>query len=215
MSGSTCSAAAESVSLLLPAPVWYEKGTYLESSTSGNKICRHFEALCPQNIRIGGRSIVHKGCVLHGDLGRIECRKWVVLGDDVVLMPCSPANRLDSGASRQQQHYDRADLFLGEYVHVGPRTVVKAASIGNYVRIEEDCCLGEGCVVKGHSVILAGTKVPPRSTVPPFHIVGPAAAAAEGREGFVLLAELPPAWERAIADQITDMYYALRPGKPN
>ncbi|KAF4757422.1 hypothetical protein FOZ63_023201 [Perkinsus olseni] len=208
---STCSA-AESVSLLLPAPVWYEKGTYLESSTSGNKICRHFEALCPQNIRIGGRSIVHKGCVLHGDLGRIECRKWVVLGEDVVLMPCSPAKRLDSGVSRQQQHYDRADLFLGEYVHVGPRTVVKAASIGNYVRIEEDCCLGEGCVVKGHSVILAGTKVPSRATVPPFHIVGPAA---EGREGFVLLAELPPAWERAIADQITDMYYALRPGKPN
>ncbi|KAF4736424.1 hypothetical protein FOZ63_003774, partial [Perkinsus olseni] len=173
---------------------------------------RHFEALCPQNIRIGGRSIVHKGCILHGDLGRIECRKWVVLGEDVVLMPCSPANRLDSGASRQQQHYDRADLFLGEYVHVGPRTVVKAASIGNYVRIEEDCYLGEGCVVKGHSVILARTKVPSRATVPPFHIVGPAA---EGREGFVLIAELPPAWERAIADQITDMYYALRPGKPN
>ncbi|KAF4652188.1 hypothetical protein FOL47_011228, partial [Perkinsus chesapeaki] len=45
---------SEENSLLLPAPVWYDKGAYLESATSGNKICRNFEARCPQNIRIGG-----------------------------------------------------------------------------------------------------------------------------------------------------------------
>lgn len=65
-----------------------------------------------------GRSVVHKGCVLHGDLGRIECRKWVVLGEDVVLMPCAKRLLDNSTDHRQQQHqqqqqFDRADLCLG------------------------------------------------------------------------------------------------------
>lgn len=78
-------------------------------------------------------------------------------------------------------------LRIGDHVFVGEGTVVRAAQVGNHVRIGKKCVLGEFVIIKDYVEVLDGSVLPANMVVPAFSIVGgnPARVVGEVPEGMV------------------------------
>ena len=92
------------------------------------------------NIVLGGKSIIHPGCILRGDLRRvipgaqiaITMGRYCSIGDGTVLRP---------PAKFYKGTFTYYPMKMSDFVHIGRECIVEAAAIGAGVEI------GDGAIV--------------------------------------------------------------------
>lgn len=105
-------------------------------------------------VTIGPRASVWYGCVLRGDVNRIE------LGEDSNLQDGTVVHLGDNDPT-----------IIGPEVVVGHRAVIHGCVIGGGTlvgiqsSILDGAVIGEGSIIGSGAVVTAGTQVPPRSLV--------------------------------------------------
>ncbi len=106
------------------------------------------------DVVIGARASVWYGCVLRGDVNRIE------LGEDSNIQDGTVVHLGDNDPT-----------IIGAEVVIGHRAVVHGCTIGGGTlvgiqsSILDGAVIGEGSIIGSGSVVTAGTKIPPRSLV--------------------------------------------------
>eukprot|EP00397_Hematodinium_sp_SG-2012_P057729 GEMP01072426.1.p1 GENE.GEMP01072426.1~~GEMP01072426.1.p1 ORF type:complete len:179 (+),score=50.71 GEMP01072426.1:183-719(+) len=68
--------------------------------------------------------------------------------------------------------YSFFPLTVGDYVTIGKKVVISAASIGSYVDIGDGCVISKRCIIKDNVRILPGTMLPADAVIPPFAVFG-------------------------------------------
>ncbi|KAF9048115.1 dynactin subunit P25 [Hymenopellis radicata] len=115
----------------LEPPIYYSKSEFIETDT-GNKVSRRATIAGPQNIILGGKTIISSSAIIRGDLRRsgpghavvISLGRYCLVGEGCVM-----------------RYLVTSFIGVGDHVHIGKDTVVEAATIGNHVDI------GKGCVI--------------------------------------------------------------------
>ena len=105
-------------------------------------------------VRVGRQASVWFGCVLRGDVNRIEIGEATNIQDGSIL-------HVD----------DRRPCLIADHVHVGHHAnlhgcvVERGALIGIGAIVLSGARIGAGAIVGAGSVVLEGTRVPPRTLV--------------------------------------------------
>jgi carbonic anhydrase/acetyltransferase-like protein (isoleucine patch superfamily) len=106
------------------------------------------------DVSLADEVSVWYGCVLRGDVNRIEIRERSNVQDGTVV------------------HLgDESGTFIAEEVVIGHRAVIHGCKIGGgtlvgiQATILDDAVIGEGCVIGSCALVTAGTVVPPHSLV--------------------------------------------------
>ena len=106
------------------------------------------------DVTLADEVSVWYGCVLRGDVNRIEIRERSNVQDGAVV------------------HLgDASGTFVAEEVVIGHRAVIHGCKIGGgtlvgiQATILDDAVIGEGCVIGSCALVTAGTVVPPHSLV--------------------------------------------------
>lgn len=89
-------------------------------------------------------------------------------------------------------------LKIGDYVSIGPNSMISAASIASYVHIGARCLVGSMSIIKEGSIIEDDTEIPPYSVIPPFSRV-------RGKPGLVF-ADTPEVFIDVIRERLRDNY---------
>ncbi|CAE7411615.1 dynE [Symbiodinium natans] len=143
-------------------PIYYNKADYIQTA-SGNKVSRNSVLCGSQNISLVGNSVVKPGVVLRGDLQLLKIGKFVIIGDGCVLRP---------SYKKYKGNIAFFPMSIGDYVTIGPKSIVCAAQIGSCVDIGENCVISKRCILKDNSMILPNTILPPDTIVPPLTVFG-------------------------------------------
>ena len=105
-------------------------------------------------VSLGEAVSVWYGCVLRGDVNRIEIRERSNVQDGAVI------------------HLgDHSGTFVAEEVVIGHRAVIHGCRIGGgtlvgiQATILDDAVIGEGCVIGSCALVTAGSVIPPHSLV--------------------------------------------------
>ncbi|CEQ40741.1 SPOSA6832_02372 [Sporobolomyces salmonicolor] len=152
------------------APSASSKSSYIHTDT-GNIVSRASTITGSQNIVLGGKSILQPGCIIRGDLRRsgatsagggggtvvVAMGKYCVVGEGTVLRPCYKTYK---GV------FSYYPMKIGDYVSIGPGSVVEAASIGTGVEIGKGCIVGPLAILKDYSRIADGAVVGAGTIVP-------------------------------------------------
>ena len=141
---------------------------------TGNKVSRRATISGPQNIILGGKTIISNGAIIRGDLKRsgpghavvISLGRYCLVGEGCVMRhvssrlprsskaisPCRGAFRPPYKTYRGAFNY--YPMKLGDYVHIGANTIVEAATIGNHVEIGKNCVIVNTppppCIFRSH-----------------------------------------------------------------
>ncbi|MBA3548608.1 MAG: gamma carbonic anhydrase family protein [Nannocystis sp.] len=106
------------------------------------------------DVSLGEAVSVWYGCVLRGDVNRIEIRERSNVQDGTVI------------------HLgDHSGTFVAEEVVIGHRAVLHGCRIGGgtlvgiQATILDDAVIGEGCVIGSCALVTAGSVIPPHSLV--------------------------------------------------
>ncbi|KAJ3755540.1 dynactin subunit P25 [Lentinula raphanica] len=137
-------------------PIYYSRTEFIETDTCNGKVSRCATIARPQNIILGGKTLISSGAIIRGDLRRsgpghavvISLGRYCVIGEGCVMRPPYKTYR---GASN---YYP---MKVGDYVHIGAGSVVEAATIGNYEKytIIKDCArIADDAVVPPETVVV-------------------------------------------------------------
>ncbi|KAL8450296.1 hypothetical protein Emag_003319 [Eimeria magna] len=179
--------------LTLQHPSYYAPSGFI-STASGTRVSRKTLLFGSQNVTIAGTSVLNDGVVLRGDLAAMRLGRFVWLGKNTVLQPCSCRSK------GQLQH---VPMTVGDCCIVGDDCVVQAASLGSCVEIGPRCVVGNRCLLKDHCIVLPDSVLPPDTIVPGFTVFGGVPAR--------LLGELPEAWALKLRVKAKTRYRLLVP----
>jgi dynactin 5 len=140
-------------------------------TSSGNVVSRQSVLPGSGKIRLKGKTIVERGCVLRGDLSSINIGSYTCLGKNVAV-------RAPSKLVKSKLHY--IAVQIGSHVHVEDDCVLEAALIGSHCHIGARAVLGARCVLQPCAVVLPDAVVPPDTVVAPFSVYGGNPAAPVG-----------------------------------
>ncbi|KAL0072576.1 hypothetical protein AAF712_000339 [Marasmius tenuissimus] len=151
-------------------PIYYSKSEYIETDT-GNKVSRKAAIAGPQNIILGGKTIISSGAIIRGDLRRsgpghavvISLGRYCLVGEGCVLRPPYKTYR---GA------FNYYPMKVGDHVHIGANSVVEAATIGNHVEIGKNCVIGKFTIIKDCAKVADNTVVPANTVIPALALFG-------------------------------------------
>lgn len=130
---------------------------------TGNKVSRRATISGPQNIILGGKTIISNGAIIRGDLKRagpghavvISLGRYCLVGEGCVMRyvyVSSPLPRSSEAISSRygpfrppyktyRGAFNYYPMKIGDYVHIGANTIVEAATIGNHVEIGKNCVI--------------------------------------------------------------------------
>jgi len=155
----------------LQPPIYYIKSEYIETDT-GNKVSRRATIAGPQNIILGGKTIISSGAIIRGDLRRtgpghavvISLGRYCLVGEGCVVRPPYKTYR---------GNLNYYPMKIGDHVHIGANSVVEAATIGSHVEIGKNCVIGKFCIIKDCAKIADNSVLLPNSVVPALaHFAG-------------------------------------------
>lgn len=166
---------------LMQTPIYYPKAEFIETVSvagfdkktdiadvvavkdTGNKVSRRATISGPQNIILGGKTIISNGAIIRGDLKRagpghavvISLGRYCLVGEGCVMRCVSSllsrfcptqSTSISFGSSRPPYKTYRGafnyyPMKVGDYVHIGANTIVEAATIGNHVEIGKNCVI--------------------------------------------------------------------------
>ncbi|BGP58171.1 hypothetical protein JCM8202_000415 [Rhodotorula sphaerocarpa] len=146
---------------------------------TGNLVSTSCTVLGGGNIVLGGKSILHPGVVLRGDLRRagaaaaasgtaggggkepgvitIVMGKYCHVEENAVLRP---------GYKTYKGAFSYYPMKIGDLVTIGAGSVVEAAQIGTGVEIGKNCIIGSFAILKDFCKIADGAVVGPGTVVP-------------------------------------------------
>ncbi|KAH7883291.1 trimeric LpxA-like protein [Phlebopus sp. FC_14] len=164
----------------MDAPVYYSKAEFIETDT-GNKVSRRATIAGPQNIILGGKTIISSGAIIRGDLRRtgpghavvISLGRYCLVGEGCVMRYVQVSwTRGESHSCHRPPYktyrgnFNYYPMKIGDHVHIGANTVVEAATIGNHVIIGKNCIIGKFTIIKDCAQVADNTVVPPNTVVP-------------------------------------------------
>ncbi|GAA5823939.1 hypothetical protein JCM11251_003352 [Rhodosporidiobolus azoricus] len=144
--------------------------TWITTDT-GNHVSRSCVITGSTNIVLGGKSILHPGCIIRGDLRRagaaaagsgggtvvVAMGKYCSVGEGAVLRPCYKTYK---GV------FSYYPMKIGDHVSIGAGSVVEAASIGTGVEIGANCIIGPLCILKDYSRVADNSVLGAATIVP-------------------------------------------------
>lgn len=136
----------------------YDPSKYIETLT-GNKVSRTSVLCGSRNIRLFGKTIIHGGSIIRGDLANISIGKLSVVGKNTVIRP--PYKGFRGGIAL-------FPVTIGDHVFIEEDCVISAASIGSHVHVGKGCVIGKRCILRDCCYIAPGTVLPADTVVPPF-----------------------------------------------
>ena len=187
--------------------VLYDSADFISTAT-GVKISRAAKLQGQHQIHLNGKTVVHAGVELRGDLARINVGKYCTMSAGVTLRP-SPTSTSDSAAEQTGAGAGEGDavthvpLKIGDYVRIGERSEVEAASVGAMVQIGSDCKISPRCILRDCCCIEDGTVLAADTVVPPFSLFG-------GAPG-VLVAELPECTPELFKEMAVSEFERFKP----
>ncbi|KAB5593270.1 Dynactin subunit 5 [Ceratobasidium theobromae] len=134
-----------------------------QAQDTGNKVSRRATIAGPQNIILGGKTIISSGAIIRGDLRRtgagsavvISLGRYCLISDSCIMRPPYKTYR---------GNFNYYPMKIGDHVHIGAGTVVEAATIGNHVEIGKNC--GKFTIIKDCAKIDDNSIVPPNTVIP-------------------------------------------------
>ena len=157
--------------------------------SSSNFVARDAHLIGGDRITLGGRSVIHQGAALRGDLARISVGRFCSIAKGVVLRP---ALKIGGEADSTSTF---GSLHLGDYSTIGENSIVSASAVGSYCSIGSNCVISRRCVLKDCCRVLDNSVVPPGTTLAPFSVYGGVPAVFLGD-----LSEATPARAKAAAE---------------
>lgn len=133
---------------------------------TGNKVSRRATISGPQNIILGGKTIISNGAIIRGDLKRagpghavvISLGRYCLVGEGCVMRcvdlvpsdvspshPCDPCGSFRPPYKTYRGAFNYYPMKVGDFVHIGANTIVEAATIGNHVEIGKNCVIVSDC----------------------------------------------------------------------
>ncbi|KZW00581.1 dynactin, subunit p25 [Exidia glandulosa HHB12029] len=179
----------------------YNKAEFIETDT-GNKVSRRATISGPQNIILGGKTIISSGAIIRGDLRRtgpghavvISLGRYCVVGEGCVIRP--PYKLYRAG-------FSYFPMKIENHVHIGAGSVVEAATIGNHVQIGKNCIIGKFVIIKDCARIADNTVLPANTIVPALSLF----AGVPGR----FVEDLPETTQELVEMQTKQYYQRFQP----
>ena len=203
---------------------------------SRNLVHRKATVCGAQHVVIDGRSIVHEGVVLRGDLAKISIGRFTTLGPHAILRPPHRLMRdedadtiADRTRSRKGGAADDAGdaapaaavrlvflpVHVGSHVDIGARAVVEAARIGNGVTIGAGAIIGKSSILSDYVTVAPGAIVPPDTVAPPFALLHGVPAEIVGAMPESALHERRSLVEERVKAQLAAYSSAAVPASPS
>ncbi|ELU39124.1 dynactin, subunit p25 [Rhizoctonia solani AG-1 IA] len=130
--------------------------TRVSDQDTGNKVSRRATIAGPQNIILGGKTVIASGAIIRGDLRRtgtgsavvISLGRYCLISEQCIMRPPYKTYR---------GNFNYYPMKIGDHVHIGAGTVVEAATIGNHVEIGKNYCakIDDNSIVPPNTVIPA------------------------------------------------------------
>ncbi|KAF9243238.1 dynactin, subunit p25 [Melanogaster broomeanus] len=117
----------------MDAPIYYSKAEFIETDT-GNKVSRRATIAGPQNIILGGKTIISSGAIIRGDLRRT--------GPGHAYTYFRPPYKTYRG------NFNYYPMKIGDHVHVG-------ANSGKFTIIKDCAQVADNTVIPPNTVIPA------------------------------------------------------------
>ncbi|CAB9511538.1 Dynactin subunit 5 [Seminavis robusta] len=160
-------------------------------TTTHNFISRQAKLENVKQVAVQGRSIIHGGVTLRGDVGIVRLGRYVWMEPNTELEPA--AMSLGGG---------RVAMAVGNHTRIGPNCRIQAAQIGSMVHIGENVKIGKRCMIKDCCIIDSNVILGDDTVVPPFTRIS-----YDGEDAFTLkLTELPPSMTVDMQEQAMDNY---------
>ena len=114
------------------------------------------------DVEVGDQTSVWYGAVVRGDANAVTIGSVTNIQDKTVIQtqPGTDANGFPAGAS------------IGDYCSVGHGSMLVACEVEDEVVIGSGCVVSEGALVEKHSMLAAGTVVPPGRRIPSGQLWG-------------------------------------------
>ncbi|KAF8678790.1 Dynactin, subunit p25 [Rhizoctonia solani] len=169
----------------------------------GNKVSRRATIAGPQNIILGGKTVIASGAIIRGDLRRtgtgsavvISLGRYCLISEQCIMRPPYKTYR---------GNFNYYPMKIGDHVHIGAGTVVEAATIGNHVEIGKNC--GKFTIIKDCAKIDDNSIVPPNTVIP--------ALARFGGSPAQFIEELPESTMENVEIHTKGYYSRFQPQEP-
>mmetsp|Transcript_18379 Transcript_18379/g.54606 ORF Transcript_18379/g.54606 Transcript_18379/m.54606 type:complete len:216 (+) Transcript_18379:248-895(+) len=153
-----------------------DRGDYADAQrwrhARSNFVSRAASVEGPDNVAIGGDSVVREGARVRGDLARVRLGRYCDVGRNVVLSP--PPRADEAGATAY------VPMTVGSHATFREHCVVEAAAVGEGCVIGPRAVVGRCAVLKDYCVVAADARVPEDFVAEPFAVITGAPAAAVG-----------------------------------
>ncbi|CAD7945261.1 unnamed protein product [Amoebophrya sp. A120] len=136
-------------------------------------------------LRLGEYCLIHGAAPRGGSTTRNSIEQEDISATRKTKTTASTTTTIIRPSRKFFQHVYVA-LKIGDFVRIGPNSVVQAASIGSYVSVGRNVVIGNRAVIHSYCVIEDDTVIPDNEVIPPFSIVSgaPMKLRAELRETF-------------------------------
>ncbi|KAG7357406.1 carbonic anhydrase [Nitzschia inconspicua] len=134
-----------------------EEEGYIKTTTH-NYISRKATIDGAKQVEIKGRSILHEGVHVRGDLQIVRIGRYCEIGTSTTIEP--PVNAL--------QNSKHVPVVIGSHTHIGANCEIRSSAIGSMVWIGDNVKIGDRCVIKDNCIIEAGVILGNDTVIPPF-----------------------------------------------
>ncbi|KAK7472422.1 hypothetical protein VKT23_000536 [Stygiomarasmius scandens] len=185
----------------MEAPIYYSKSEFIETDT-GNKVSRRATIAGPQNIILGGKTIISSGAIIRGDLRQsrpghavvISLGRYCLVGEGCVMRPPYKTYR---------GTFNYYPMKVGDHVHVGAGSVVEAATIGSHVEIGKNCIIGKFVIIKDCAKVADNSIVPSNTVIPALSLFAGSPAS--------FVEDLPESTQELVESQTKQFYQRFQP----
>mmetsp|Transcript_13622 Transcript_13622/g.13387 ORF Transcript_13622/g.13387 Transcript_13622/m.13387 type:complete len:190 (+) Transcript_13622:51-620(+) len=137
-----------------------EEDTYFKTTTH-NYASRKAIIDGAKQVEIKGRSIIHKGVKVRGDLQIIKIGRYVEINSSTLLEP--------SQNPYQKEKY--IPMIIGSHTHIGKKCIIRAAAIGSMVWVGDNVKIGKRCIIKDNCIIESNIVLGDDTVLPPFTLL--------------------------------------------
>ncbi|VEU38383.1 unnamed protein product [Pseudo-nitzschia multistriata] len=126
-----------------------------------NYVSRKADIEGAKRVEIKGRSILHEGVKVRGDLQIVKIGRYCEIGALTSLEPPEIPFRKDK----------RVPMIIGSHTHIGKECTIQGAAIGSMVSIGDNVKIGKRCIIKDNCIIESNVTLGDDTVIPPFTLI--------------------------------------------
>jgi dynactin-5 len=162
-----------------------DKNDFIVTTTSHCYISRQATLANASHIELKGRSVIHAGVHLHGNVAPIRIGRFTHIQSHTTIQPPSTCAE------------EVIPVTIGSHTWIGRNVQSHAAAIGSSCHVGDHVTLGERVILKDAVIIATNVQIPADTVIPPFTFVS-----ANGN-----WKELPPAILVELQEQCQHYYH--------